>query len=391
MSNRLPLPGHTIPYRLRLPGPTVVPERVLRAMAQPVEAHRGPAFLDRFRYSLDSLKAIVGRAGSRPFIFASSGVGAMEAGVVNALAPGETALICDNGQWAQVFKRLVEGLGAKAEMVTSPWGQGIDLAAVEARLRRGGVSAVFAVHSESSTGVLADLPALGAIVAPTDALLVVDSVSGAGGAVLDSDGWGIDILVTASQKCLMSPPGLGIASISDKGWVRIQQPDRGPRGYFDFRRFRPQAEAGEPTYTAPVAMVNALHQALTMIDEEGLENAIARHRRLNEALRAGALVLGFTPFHSAPPTPTVVVLNTPAGVNAEALIDHMARTFNTVIAGTYTEALKARMIRIGTMGCCSDGDVLADLGYLARALGALGHKADGEAALAAAQRVLSAP
>lgn len=388
MNARFPISGDAVPYRLRLPGPTAVPERVLRAMAQPVVAHRGPEFLARFRDIQARLKPILGRAAA-PHLFASTGIGAMESAVVNVAGPGQRVLIANNGQWGPVFRRLAEAIGAEVDEVTSPLGSPVDLEGIERALKGKAYAAVLAVHSESSTGVLTDLKALGGIVAQTPALLAVDSVSGLGGAEMRQDDWGIDVVVSASQKALMCPPGLALASVSDKAWEVIRRDDRGPRSYFDYRRFRPNSEKGEPTYTAPVSMLNAMHEALTMIGEEGLDATLARHLRLSSALAAGAVALGFSVFPKGTPSPTLVVLLTPEGIDATALIDRLADGYNTIVAGTRFEDLKHRMVRIGTMGTVNDGDILTDIHHLASAIRDLGGRPDEAAGLAAAAAVLA--
>ena len=204
-----------------------------------------------------------------------------------------------------------------------------------------------------------------------------------------ADEWGVDVVVSASQKALMCPPGLALASVGDKAWEVVSRGDRGPRSYFDYTRMRPNADKGEPTYTAPVSMLNALHEALTMIGEEGLDAALARHRRLSSALAAGAVALGFSVFPKGTPSPTLVVLLAPEGIDATALIDRLADGYNTIVAGTRFEDLKHRMVRIGTMGAVSDGDVLTDLHHLASAVRDLGGRPDEAAGLAAAAEVLA--
>ncbi|MEQ8813964.1 MAG: alanine--glyoxylate aminotransferase family protein [Thalassobaculum sp.] len=389
MNARFPISGDAVPYRLRLPGPTAVPERVLRAMAQPVVAHRGPEFLARFRDIQARLRPIIGRPGSAPYVFASTGIGAMESAVVNVAGPGQRVLVANNGQWGPVFRRLAEAIGAEVDDVATPPGSPVDLEGIERALKAKEYAAVLAVHSESSTGALTDLKALGAIVRQTSAVLAVDSVSALGGAEMRADEWGVDVVVSASQKALMCPPGLALASVSDKAWEVVSRADRGPRSYFDYTRMRPNADKGEPTYTAPVSMMNALHEALTMIGEEGLDAALARHRRLSSALAAGAAALGFSVFPKGTPSPTLVVLLAPEGIDATALIDRLADGYNTIVAGTRFEDLKHRMVRIGTMGAVSDGDILTDLHHLASAVRDLGGRPDEAAGLAAAAEVLN--
>ncbi len=389
MNARFPISGDAVPYRLRLPGPTAGPESVLRAIAQPVVAHRGPEFLARFRDIQDRLKPIIGRPGAAPYVFASTGIGAMESAVVNVAGPGQRVLIASNGQWGPVFRRLAAAIGAEVEEVVTPPGSPVDLEGIERALKAKEYAAVLAVHSESSTGALTDLKSLGAIVRQTPAVLAVDSVSALGGAEMRADEWGVDVVVSASQKALMCPPGLALASVSDKAWEVIRRDDRGPRSYFDYTRMRPNADKGEPTYTAPVSMMNALHEALTMIGEEGLDAVLARHKRLSSALATGAVALGFSVFPTGTPSPTLVVLLTPEGIDATALIDRLADGYNTIVAGTRFEDLKHRMVRIGTMGAVGDGDVLTDIHHLASAVRDLGGRPDEAAGLAAAAEVLA--
>ncbi|UUX48103.1 alanine--glyoxylate aminotransferase family protein [Nisaea acidiphila] len=382
--------GASLPYRLRLPGPTAVPGRVLQAAARPMVAHRGPEFLARFKSIQQRLQPIIGRGGVPPFLFASTGIGAMESAMVNVAGPGKRVLITTNGQWGPVFRRLAEGIGAEADEVISPLGAPVDLDGVRKALAEKDYAAVFTVHSESSTGALTDLEALGAIVAESDAVLCCDSVSGLAGTEMKADAWGVDVVVSASQKCLMCPPGIGIASISEKAWGVIDRDDRGPRGYFDYRKFRPMAEKGEPTYTAPVAMLNALGEALAMIGETGLAKTLARHKRHNRALTAGLEALGFSVFPTATPSPTLVVVRTPEGISAPTLIDHLLKRYNCVVAGSRFEELKDRLVRIGTMGWVGDEDIRTDLGQIAAALRDLGGAADDKDALAAADAALAA-
>ena len=205
-------------YRLRLPGPTEVPARVLQATARPVLNHRGPEFARMLGQTADMLRPVMGTR-NEIMVFASSGTGVMEAAVANAVMPGGQVLILTNGQWGGRFKSIATalGLGDGVEEMEVEWGDAVSGDAVRERLAAGGYAAVIAIHNESSTGAVSDLEAIGAAVAETDAILIVDSVSGLGGIEMRQDEWGVDILVSASQKALMCPPGLGIASVSDKG------------------------------------------------------------------------------------------------------------------------------------------------------------------------------
>lgn len=287
------------PYRLRLPGPTTVPERVRLALAQPVVNHRGPEFGAVVKEIESRLQPIMGTKNP-VLLFAASGTGMMEASLANTMAPGDKALFICNGQFADRFADIAEGLGLEADRLEVPWGDAVDPLVLKARLAEADYRAVIAIHNESSTGAVADLEAIGAIVRDTPALLIVDSVSGLGGIEMQQDRWGIDVLVSASQKALMCPPGLALASVSEKAWRVIDGDTRRARFYWDFRKARDNAVEGQTAFTPAVSLAHGLQEALRMIDEEGIPNALARHERLAAALQAGAAALGLPVFTSSP-------------------------------------------------------------------------------------------
>lgn len=359
-------------YRLRLPGPTTVPERVREAIARPVFSHRGPEFREILRRAVDLLQPIAGTR-NRILFFASSGTGMMEAALVNVLGPGERVLISGHGQFGERFAAIAEALGVSVDLMDIPWGCAPEPEAIEARLRSADFRAVVIVHNESSTGVVADLPAIGRIVRETPALLVVDSVSGLGGIEMRQDEWGVDVLVAASQKALMCPPGLGIASVSAKAWDVVNRAGRLPRYYWDFRKADASARSGETPFTIPVSLVAGLAEALEMIHEEGLANVLARHHRLADALRAGCAALGLRSFPQAPLiSNTVVCLAVPEGIDGGDIVRGMYQRHRTVIAGARNK-LKGRVIRIGTMGYLSESDIRMDLLHLEDTLKEFAH------------------
>jgi aspartate aminotransferase-like enzyme len=209
---------------------------------------------------------ILGTANQVMF-FGSSGTGVMEASLANVLGAGDRALVVSNGQFGERFLTIAENLGLATDAIEAPWGQTVSAEAVAQRLERADYRAVVAVHNESSTGAVTDLAALGAVVRQTPALLVVDSVSGLGGIEMRQDEWGVDVVVSASQKALMCPPGLGLASVSDKAWKAIEDDGGRARFYWDFRRARAAAAKGGTAFTTPVSLVAALREALRMIHE----------------------------------------------------------------------------------------------------------------------------
>ena len=348
------------PYRLRLPGPTAVPERVRQAIARPMLAHRGPEFRQTLVRAEQLLRPILGTS-NHVFFHASTGTGMMEAALVNVMAPGERVLVLVHGQFGERFAAIAAAMGACVETIETEWGRAPDPATIEACLRNKDYRAIVAVHNESSTAVAAPLAAIGALLRRRPELLLVDSVSGLGGMEMRMDEWGVDVLASASQKCLMCPPGLGIAAISAKAWEIVRRDDRMPRYFWDFRRAMDSADRTETPFTSPVALVTGLAEALEMIHEEGLPDALARHQHLSCMLRKGCEALGLPSFARENLSRTVVALD--AGSRGKEIVRAMYERFGTVIAGSRNK-LSGRVIRIGTMGCVTEEDIQTDLEQL---------------------------
>ena len=358
-------------YRLRLPGPTDVPERVRQAIARPVLNHRGPEFRAQLARTEALLQPVLGTA-NRILFFAATGTGMMEAALVNVAAPGDRLLVVSHGQFGERFAAIASSLGARVDMLEFAWGDPIDPAAVADRVRNTPYRAVMVTHNESSTGVVAPLEALGRVLANHPALLIVDSVSGLAGLPMQQDAWGVDIVVSASQKALMSPPGLGLASISAKAWQVIGRADWSPGYYWSFRRALASCEKGETPFTAPVGLIAGLLEALEMIHAEGLPHVLARHQLLSSALHAGGLALGLLPFGSGiDRSSTVVVFGVPEPLEGGAIVRAMYERYGTVIAGARNK-LSGRVIRIGTMGAFDVGTILLDLAQLEVVLADMG-------------------
>src|SRR4029078_13466470 len=223
MDVALPLTARAIPsnYRLRLPGPAAIPERVRAATALPILSHRGP----EFRAILDEVTTLMRGVLSTTqevFLLGGSGTAGMEAALVNRLSTGAGVLVIENGQFGERFSSIAEGLPVQLDRMQIPWGQVPDAAEIARRVKAKAYRAVVVVHNESATGVVADLAEIGAVLRDSETLLVVDSVSGVGGVEMRMDQWRVDVLVTASQKCLMNPPGLTMAAVSAKGMRVVQ-------------------------------------------------------------------------------------------------------------------------------------------------------------------------
>jgi aspartate aminotransferase-like enzyme len=357
-------PRYPSEYRIRLPGPTTVPERIRLATAAPMQAHRGAEFKAILAEVQAGLRAVYGTAQD-VFLFAGSGTAMMEASLANVVGPGDAVLVAVAGQFSERFAAIATALGAKVDTLDCEWGQGIDIQQLAKRLARRDYRAAVVVHNESSTGVTEDLAAIGAAVRERPTLLIVDSVSGLAGAEMKMDSWGADIVFAASQKCLMCPPGLGFVAVSAKAWEVVQRDHTVPRFFWDFRRAKASLEKGETSFTPPISLVYGLREALRMIAEEGLANVIARHRRLSSALRAGSPGFGLEPFNRpAVASSTVVALKVPQGLEGTAIVAHLRTRYRTVIAGSRSPRLHNKVIRIGTMGAVGEADIRTDLAHL---------------------------
>lgn len=359
-----------LPYRLRLPGPTPVPERVRDAISQPVVNHRGPEFRARYDRIQELIKPVLGTQNP-VFFFPCSGTGMMEASLVNILAPSERLLVAVNGQFGERFAAIGRLLGAQVDVLEVPWGEAVDAAEIEKRIKTTDYRAVVLVHNESSTGIVNDLAAIGDVLRNRPTLLVADSVSGLAGLEMQQDGWGVDIVVSASQKCLMCPPGIGLVSVSSKAWEIVKREDRVPRFYWDFRKARVAAEKSETPFTGPVSLLAGLQESLEMIHEEGFPQVLARHKRLSTMLRTGCAELGLLPFgQESTRSSTVVVLKVPEKLDGAVIVRRLYERFRTVIAGARNQ-LAGKIIRIGTMGHVQETDILTDLAHLKEVLNEL--------------------
>jgi aspartate aminotransferase-like enzyme len=383
--NEHPRPTH---YRMRLPGPTTVPPRVRAALAEPMISHRGTDFREILADIARQLQPIFGTKNA-PLLFGCSGTGVMEAALVNVLHPGESVLIVSNGQWGERFAAIGTAIGARVDSIDVPWGEDVDPDVVEARLRSRDYRALVYVHNESSTGVLCNLAPVGRLVRNRDTLLITDTVSGLGGVEMLQDQWGVDVAVSASQKCLMCPPGIGIASVSEKAWPIVRRTGGAARFYLDFRRASDAWAKGETAFTPPVSLIRGLHTALQMIHAEGLANVLARHARLANALRAGVNALGLATFPSAKRlSNTLSVFRVPEGQDGKKIVRRLADKHGTIIAGARNK-LDGKVIRIGTMGWIADGDILTDLHHLEDVLAELGHRLERGSGIAAASAALA--
>ncbi len=333
---------------LMAPGPTPVPPEVLAAGAEPVLHHRGPDFRELMLRCLARLQEVC-RTQNDVLLFTASGSGAFESAVVNLLSPGEPVLAVTAGEFGDRWAALAATYGADVHELRYAWGETPRPEDVRARLEETGAEVVFLVHSETSTGVVADVQALAQAAREAGALTVVDAVSSVGAVPLETDTWGLDVVVAGSQKALMTPPGLSLVVVSSRAWERAARTTT-PRFYFDWARMRASLETGTTPFTPAVSVVVALDTALGLLLEEGLEAAFARHAALGRACREGAKAMGLELFSPDEERSAIVTaILAPTGVDARELVLALRGRFGITVAGGHGE-LAPRMFRIGHIG-----------------------------------------
>jgi alanine-glyoxylate transaminase/serine-glyoxylate transaminase/serine-pyruvate transaminase len=385
-------PSPTRPGRpfLQIPGPTLVPERIVRAMSQPIIDHRGPRFAALVGECVDGLKAVFQTEGGHIVLYPGSGTGAWEAALVNTLSPGDRVLACVNGHFSTGFARVAQAYGIEVERLEVPYGAGIPAAEVEARLRADGgreLRAVLAVHNETSTGVTSDIRAVRRAMeaARHPALLLVDTVSSLASIDFRMDEWGVDVALTGPQKGLMLPPGMAILAVSEKA-LAAGEKARCPRAYWDWAPVLERNRRGEFPYTPATSLLFGLRESLLMLREEGLPAVFARHARLAEACRRAVRGMGLDMLCRNPSershTLTAVVM--PAGLDSDAYIAHAHQTLGLSL-GVGLGAVKGRVFRIGHLGHLNELELLGGLSGVELTLRSFGVPVPLGAGLAAAE------
>ena len=354
---------------LLTPGPTPVPPEVLAAISQPVVHHRGPDFKPVYERSLARLREVF-RTQSEVLLFASAGTGAMESAVANLCSPGERVLVVSAGHFGERWRAIASAYGAEVETLEYAWGEIPNADDLAGRLQElGGAKAVFLTHSETSTGVVCDLQALAAVVNEHGGLSVVDAVSSLGAVPLETDAWSLDVVVSGSQKALMTPPGLAMVTVSERAWAA-----RGdaPRFYFDWERTRKGQAALNAPFTPPVSLVAGLDVALGMLLGAGLEAVFDRHVRLGRACREGAKAMGLELFSPDEDRSAVVTaIQAPDGIDATELVSGLRDRFGITIANGQG-ALKGKIFRIGHIGYFDVFDITTALAAVELVLADLG-------------------
>jgi alanine-glyoxylate transaminase/serine-glyoxylate transaminase/serine-pyruvate transaminase len=368
---------------LHIPGPTPLPDRILRAMDTPIIDHRGPEFAKLAKNCLEGIKTIF-KTSNPVIIYTATGTGAWEGALVNTLSPGDKVLMVETGQFATLWKKMAENIGLKTEFIHTDWRTGVDASAVEARLREDKaheVKAVCFLHNETSTGCLSPVAEVRKAIdrAGHPALMIVDTISSLASTDYRHDEWGVDVTVGGAQKGLMLPPGMSFNAVSDKALAAAKKAKL-PKSFWSWEDMLAMNKVGFFPYTPATQMLHGLAESIKMLHEEGLDNVFARHARLAEATRRAVKAWGLdtvcrdAKFYS--PTLTAVIL--PEGYNADAFRALALDTFN-ISYGSSFGALAGKYFRIGHLGDINDTMLMGALSAteMTLALAGVPHKKSG--------------
>lgn len=352
--------------------------------------HRSADFGELLARVLEGLKYVF-RTKNEVLLFSSSGTGAMEGAVANCFSPGDKVVVFAGGKFGERFVEISRFFGLDVIAVEYEWGECADPGELERILGENpDVKGVMLTHSETSTGVVNDVEAFGRIVACTDALFIVDTISGLGAVEFKTDDWGVDLAVSGSQKGLMTPPGLAFTTVSEKAWAAVEKAEL-PRYYFSFEAAR-KSQSKEPPqtpYTPAITLVQALDEALKMIEEEGLPNIHERHRLFAEATRAAVSALGLR-FFARDRSRAYVATSvwSPEGMNSGDLVRLMRNEHGVFIAGGQGK-MKGKIFRLGHVGFFDRFDIIIQISSLEMALARLGYPVEIGAGVSAALTVLA--
>ncbi len=359
-------------HMLMIPGPTPVPEKVLISLGKHPIGHRSGDFSKIIAEINQNLKWLH-QTKNEVLSLNVSGTGAMEAGMINFLSPGDRVLVGVNGKFGDRWAQICEVFGLQTERITADWGTPLDTEEFRKLLEADSkkeIKAVVITHSETSAGVLNDLETINKHVkAHGEALIIVDAVTSLGAYNLPVDDWGLDVVASGSQKGYMIPPGLGFISVSDKAW-QAYETSKFPRFYMDLGKYKKANAKDSTPFTPPINLMFGLQTALQMMQREGLENIFARHARLTQATRAAAKAMGLellAPDDAASTAVTAVKTD-----QAEQVRSIMRQKYDIALAGGQ-DHLKGKIFRIGHLGFISDRDVMMTISCLEAALTELGH------------------
>ena len=386
-------------HQLSIPGPSPVPDRILRAMSMPTIDHRGPEFGPLGLKVLGDLKKIF-KTQHPVIIYPASGTGAWEAALVNVLSPGDQVVMYETGQFATLWKKMADRLGIDTEFIGLPglegWRRGVQADLIEARLKADTahkIKAVCVVHNETSTGVTSNIAAVraGMDSAKHPALLMVDTISGLASADYRHDEWGVDVTVSGSQKGLMLPPGISFNALSPRA-IEVSKTAKLPKAFWAWDEMLEMNKTGYFPYTPSTNLLYGLHEALDMILGEGLDNVFARHQRLARACRAAVQGWGLQ-IQCADAdvySPVLTGVMTPEGVDADQVRKVIYERFDTSL-GTGLGKVKGKMFRIGHLGECNDVSLMGTLAAVEMGLAISGIALKGSGVVAAIDVLKAGP
>ncbi len=373
-----------------IPGPTNIPDRIRKACDIATIDHRSPRFARIFEPAIAGVKQILRTKTGEVILFPSTGTGGWEAAVQNTLSPGDTVLAARHGMFSHRWIDLCKRHGLNVQQIDAPWGEGAPVDAFEAALaadKAGRIKAVLVTHNETATGVKSDVAAVRRAIdrAGHGALLMVDGVSSIGSMDFRMDDWGVDIAVTGSQKGFMLPPGLAILGVSQKA-LKAMETATLPRTFFDFADMRTSYARGGYPYTPAVGLINGLAEACEMILDEGLENVIARHRRIAEGVRRAVFAWGLKPcaFRPALYSDTVTAVVVPEGFDGTKVASLAASKYDVAL-GVGLGEVAGKVFRIGHLGSLTEVMMLSGLATAEMAMADLGFPIRLGSGVAAAQ------
>jgi alanine-glyoxylate transaminase/serine-glyoxylate transaminase/serine-pyruvate transaminase len=368
---------------LQIPGPTPLPDRVLRAMDTPIIDHRGPEFSKLAKRCLDGIKTIF-KTSNPVIIYTATGTGAWEGALVNTLNAGDRVLMVETGQFAALWKKMAENIGLKPEFINTDWRIGADPNVIEEALRKDSgkqIKAVCVLHNETSTGCLSPIPAIRKAIdaAGHPALFMVDTISSLASTDYRHDEWGVDVTIGGAQKGLMLPPGMSFNAVSDKA-LAASKSSKMPKSFWSWDDMLNMNKIGFFPYTPATQMLHGLAAGIDMLHEEGLDNVFARHDRLAEATRRAVRAWGLEIMCKDPKyySPTITAVMLPEGHDADAFRALALDTFNISYGASFGK-YTGKYFRIGHLGDVNEGQQIGALGITEMALSLAGipHKKGG--------------
>jgi aspartate aminotransferase-like enzyme len=377
------------PEILMAPGPTPIPPEVLLAQGSPLVYHRGPGYGALLREVTEGLQEMM-KTSADLLCFTASGTGGLESSVANLLSPGDRVVVPVAGYFGERFAKIARAYGADVRTVDYAWGSAVRAEDVAAAIDEAPTAAVLAQHSETSTGVIHDIQALGEVCRAKDVLFVVDVISSLGAVPYDGDGWGVDVAIGGSQKALSASPGISFVSVNGRAW-EASKTATNPRFYFDWSLYKDSYDQKDPEnpFTPAVHVMMGLRAALRLYFEEGADAVLARHQRLSAAVKAGAEALGLElSGEYLERAWAVTAIKAPEGIDGGELVAK-CRADHGVILAPGQGPMKGKVFRIGHLGNYGQLDIIRGLSALEQTLASMGHPVRPGAAVAAAEAVFA--